>query len=319
MKFQRKYLVVGGAILAIAAGGTGAAFATGTVGGDDGNEKITGPAADQATAAALKITNGGTANSVERDSENGATYEVEVTKPDGNTVDVRLDQNYDLVVSRATTRRLTRTSARSVQRPRRSPRPSSCMSERFPRGRHGAAYACARGGHARHRRVPDRARSVLLARSREARAARRAGRDRVLRGRQDDLPRGIRPARRDVGGSHRGRRAASRAAGCSTCSSEGEPFGHPWMLSGLPTGWEARAREDSLCYRLAAAEVIPLLSDPAGLRSMARSLMDRPRPGGPPTERADGDRHRRWRGPRPDPQAPGGLQARRATEPGGGA
>jgi uncharacterized membrane protein YkoI len=98
MKFQRKYLVVGGAILAIAAGGTGAAFATGTVGGDDGNETIAGQAADQATAAALKITNGGTANSVERDSENGATYEVEVTKPDGNTVDVRLDQNYDLVV-----------------------------------------------------------------------------------------------------------------------------------------------------------------------------------------------------------------------------
>jgi uncharacterized membrane protein YkoI len=98
MKFQRKYLVVGGAILAIAAGGTGAAFATGTVGGDDDNETITGPAADQATAAALKITHGGTANSVERDSENGATYEVEVTKPDGNTVDVRLDQNYDLVV-----------------------------------------------------------------------------------------------------------------------------------------------------------------------------------------------------------------------------
>jgi CBS domain-containing protein len=67
---------------------------------------------------------------------------------------------------------------------------------------------------------------------------------------------------------------------------EGEPFGHPWMLSGLPTGWEARARESSLCYRLAADDVIPLLADPAGLRSVARSLMDRPRPGGPPTLRA---------------------------------
>ena len=98
MKFQRKYLVVGGAILAIAAGGTGAAFATGTVGGDDGNETITGPAADQATAAALKTTHGGTANSVERDSENGATYEVEVTKTDGATVDVRLDEGYKVVV-----------------------------------------------------------------------------------------------------------------------------------------------------------------------------------------------------------------------------
>ena len=51
---------------------------------------------------------------------------------------------------------------------------------------------------------------------------------------------------------------------------EGEPFGDPWMLSGLPAGWEARAREGSLCYRLAAEDVIPLLSDPAGLRSVAR-------------------------------------------------
>lgn len=68
---------------------------------------------------------------------------------------------------------------------------------------------------------------------------------------------------------------------------EGEPFGHPWMLSGLPTGWEARARENSLGYRLAADDVIPLLADPAGLRSVARALMARPRPGGPPTARID--------------------------------
>ena len=66
---------------------------------------------------------------------------------------------------------------------------------------------------------------------------------------------------------------------------EGEPFGHPWMLSGLPTGWEARTRESSLCYRLAADDVVPMLADPAGLRSVARSLMDRPRPSGPPTPR----------------------------------
>src|SRR5262245_16515932 len=31
---------------------------------------------------------------------------------------------------------------------------------------------------------------------------------------------------------------------------EGELFGHPSMLSGQPTGFEARAREDTLCYRL---------------------------------------------------------------------
>jgi hypothetical protein len=99
MKLRRKYLIVGGSVLAIAAGGTGVAFATGAVGGDDdGDVSLTGPIADKATAAALKITGGGTANAVERDSEDGATYEVEVTKPDGNTVDVRLDDNYDLVV-----------------------------------------------------------------------------------------------------------------------------------------------------------------------------------------------------------------------------
>ena len=35
---------------------------------------------------------------VERDGEDGATWEVEVTKTDGTTVDVRLDENYGVVV-----------------------------------------------------------------------------------------------------------------------------------------------------------------------------------------------------------------------------
>jgi hypothetical protein len=96
MSVRRKYVVAAGAALAIAAGGVGVAAATG--GGDDGDEAVTGPAADRATEAALAITDGGTANSVERDSENGATWEVEVTKPDGSTVDVRLNDVYDLVV-----------------------------------------------------------------------------------------------------------------------------------------------------------------------------------------------------------------------------
>ncbi len=46
----------------------------------------------------MKATGGGTANSVERDSENGATWEVEVTREDGTTVDVRLDEDYRVVV-----------------------------------------------------------------------------------------------------------------------------------------------------------------------------------------------------------------------------
>ena len=35
---------------------------------------------------------------MERDTENGATGEVEVTEPDGDTVDVRLDAQCDVVV-----------------------------------------------------------------------------------------------------------------------------------------------------------------------------------------------------------------------------
>lgn len=90
----KKILLVGSAVAALGVGGAAVAGATG---GTDHGENATGGGADKATAAALAIT-GGEANSVERDGENGATWEVEVTKPDGNTVDVRLDESYGLVV-----------------------------------------------------------------------------------------------------------------------------------------------------------------------------------------------------------------------------
>src|SRR6188474_1845598 len=80
---------------AVCAGGVAVATS-----GDDGpaSHRYTQKQADAATKAALAATGGGTANSVESDNENGATYEVEVTKPDGTTVDVRLDENYGVVV-----------------------------------------------------------------------------------------------------------------------------------------------------------------------------------------------------------------------------
>jgi CBS domain-containing protein len=40
---------------------------------------------------------------------------------------------------------------------------------------------------------------------------------------------------------------------------EGDTFGHAAMLSGLPPGFEARAAEDTLCYRIPAAVARPLL------------------------------------------------------------
>jgi hypothetical protein len=88
---------VSGVVAAMAVGG--AALASGS--GDDGDRSVTGHQADLATRAALAATHGGTANAVERDGENGATWEVEVTKPDGNTVDVRLDGSYRVVVIEA--------------------------------------------------------------------------------------------------------------------------------------------------------------------------------------------------------------------------
>lgn len=63
----------------------------------EADDSVTGPDASKAKAAALEITKGGKANSVERDEEKGAVWEVEVTKPNGKTVDVRLDRNYKLV------------------------------------------------------------------------------------------------------------------------------------------------------------------------------------------------------------------------------
>jgi hypothetical protein len=95
MNRTRKLVLVGGALAAVAASGT--AVAIGAGGGDDAKEQVSGPAADKATAAALAIT-GGKANAVERDGEKGATWEVEVTKPNGKVVDVRLDENHKLVV-----------------------------------------------------------------------------------------------------------------------------------------------------------------------------------------------------------------------------
>ena len=55
---------------------------------------------------------------------------------------------------------------------------------------------------------------------------------------------------------------------------EGELFGHASMLSGLPTGFEARAAEDTLCYRVPADVAERLLARPAGLRYVARSLLE---------------------------------------------
>jgi hypothetical protein len=89
------------AVAAIVVGVVGLSAAAAVSAGEDGeagSTDYTSEQAEAATRAALEATGGGTANSVERDSEDGATWEVEVTTPDGDTVDVRLDEQYDVVV-----------------------------------------------------------------------------------------------------------------------------------------------------------------------------------------------------------------------------
>lgn len=54
----------------------------------------------------------------------------------------------------------------------------------------------------------------------------------------------------------------------------GELFGHASMISGLPTGFEARAAEDTVCYRIPADVMRPLLARPDVLRFVAQSIVD---------------------------------------------
>ena len=87
----RSTLIAAGAVVLGVAGGGAIALGTGE---DDSAEQVSGAGAK---AAALEITGGGDANSVELNAEGGATWEIEVTTTDGSTVDVLLDSDFDEV------------------------------------------------------------------------------------------------------------------------------------------------------------------------------------------------------------------------------
>jgi hypothetical protein len=84
--------VTAGAVLIAALAGGGVAWAT--AGDDEGN--VTGPAADRARAAALAHVGSGKATEVERE---GSSWEVEVQRADGSTLEVHLDSAYEVVGS----------------------------------------------------------------------------------------------------------------------------------------------------------------------------------------------------------------------------
>jgi uncharacterized membrane protein YkoI len=64
---------------------------------DATDEHLSGATLDRASKAALAKTGGGKVTGSERDTEDGATYEIEVTKGDGSQVDVRLDDQFKVV------------------------------------------------------------------------------------------------------------------------------------------------------------------------------------------------------------------------------
>jgi uncharacterized membrane protein YkoI len=93
---RNKMIAAGAAVLALGAGGV--AVAAG--GGDDAAEGPDVPIGvaklEQAKAAALEATGGGTVTETEQGDEE-SYYEVEVTRDDGSQVDVQLDRDLDLV------------------------------------------------------------------------------------------------------------------------------------------------------------------------------------------------------------------------------
>jgi uncharacterized membrane protein YkoI len=90
-------LIAAAAVGVLAAGGAAIAGATGA--GDDSNgTPITGSALDRAKSVALDQTGGGKVTATEVRDEEGY-YEVEVEKTDGSSVDVHLDQHFNVTDS----------------------------------------------------------------------------------------------------------------------------------------------------------------------------------------------------------------------------
>ena len=91
---KRKAMWVVGGALTLAVVGGGAGVAIGAAGDDDA--PLTGSALERATAAALEATGGGTVLETEV-GDDGAAYGVEIRLDDGRTVEVNLDQDFNVV------------------------------------------------------------------------------------------------------------------------------------------------------------------------------------------------------------------------------
>jgi outer membrane lipoprotein SlyB len=83
-------------VLALFGALVGGGVAWATAGGDD-DSSVTGPAAERAGAVASARVGDGRVTEVERDSDGGGGWEVEVKRSDGSTVEVVLDGGYGVV------------------------------------------------------------------------------------------------------------------------------------------------------------------------------------------------------------------------------
>jgi hypothetical protein len=88
MKAKRTWIAGGAVAVAIVGGTTGFAIAA-----SDDDRPLTGSALDEATAAALAYTGGGTVIETEV-GDDGAAYGVEIRLDDGSVVEVALDERF---------------------------------------------------------------------------------------------------------------------------------------------------------------------------------------------------------------------------------
>lgn len=92
MDRKTKWIAGGVVGLAVIGGGTGIGLAAA---GDD-DQPLTGSALDQAVAAALAETGGGTVIETET-GDGGGAYGVEIRLDDGRVVEVNLDQDFKVI------------------------------------------------------------------------------------------------------------------------------------------------------------------------------------------------------------------------------
>lgn len=99
---KRTTLIVAGiaALAVLALGGAAIAGAPAPpVNEGEGNQPVSGAAAERAGAAAIEAAGGGTVTELARDPEGARIYEVEVRKPDGSVADIDLDRSFKVLAA----------------------------------------------------------------------------------------------------------------------------------------------------------------------------------------------------------------------------